>query len=83
MPFWLAGGYGIAEKVSEALEQGAAGVQVGTAFAFSEESGMRTDLKKTLLAQAVAGTGKGVYRSAGVADGISVQGGAACGDVLR
>jgi nitronate monooxygenase len=33
-------------------------VQVGTAFAFSEESGMRTDLKRTLLAQATAGTGK-------------------------
>ncbi len=58
VPFWLAGGYGNPDKVKEALEQGAAGVQVGTAFAFSEESGMRTDLKRTLLSQAVAGTGK-------------------------
>ena len=58
VPFWLAGGYGNADKVKEAVEQGAAGVQVGTAFAFSEESGMRTDLKRTLLAQATAGTGK-------------------------
>src|SRR4051794_27763349 len=49
VPFWLAGGYGNAHKVKEAVEQGAAGVQVGTAFAFSEESGMRTDLKRTLL----------------------------------
>ena len=57
VPFWLAGGYGNAEKLREALEMGAAGVQVGTAFAFSEESGMRSDLKKSLLAQAVAGTG--------------------------
>jgi nitronate monooxygenase len=58
VPFWLAGGYGNADKVKEALDQGAAGVQVGTAFAFSEESGMRPDLKRTLLAQATAGTGK-------------------------
>jgi nitronate monooxygenase len=57
VPFWLAGGYGNAAKVREALEQGAAGVQVGTAFAFSEESGMRRDLKNELLAQAVAGSG--------------------------
>ncbi len=58
VPFWLAGGYGNADKVKEAIELGAAGVQVGTAFAFSEESGMRHDLKRTLLAQATAGTGK-------------------------
>ena len=45
VPFWLAGGYGSAAKLREALEQGAAGVQVGTAFAFSRESGMRPDLK--------------------------------------
>lgn len=57
VPFWLAGGYGSPDKLREALEQGAAGVQVGTAFAFSEESGLRADLKKNLLAQAIAGTG--------------------------
>jgi nitronate monooxygenase len=57
VPFWLAGGYGNAESVRSALEQGAAGVQVGTAFAFSEESGLRPDLKSELLAQAVAGSG--------------------------
>jgi nitronate monooxygenase len=58
VPFWLAGGWGHADKVKEAVDMGAAGVQVGTAFAFSEESGMRTDLKRSLLAQARAGTGK-------------------------
>jgi nitronate monooxygenase len=30
---------------------------MGTAFAFSEESGMRADLKKSLIVKAVAGTG--------------------------
>jgi len=58
VPFWLAGGYGNAEKLREALDQGAAGIQVGTAFAFSQESGMRPDLKNRLIAQAVAGTGE-------------------------
>ena len=58
VPFWLAGGYGSPEKVREALDQGAAGVQVGTAFAFSRESGLRADLKETLLSHAATGTGE-------------------------
>jgi nitronate monooxygenase len=58
VPFWLAGGYGNAAMVREALDQGAAGVQVGTAFAFTQESGLRHDLKSSLMAQAVAGTGE-------------------------
>jgi nitronate monooxygenase len=53
VPFWLAGAYGTPERVREALDQGAAGVQVGTAFAFSKESALRPDLKKALLAQTV------------------------------
>jgi nitronate monooxygenase len=57
VPFWLAGGYGNAEKLREALDQGAAGIQVGTAFAFSQESGMRPDLKRKLMAQAKTGSG--------------------------
>ncbi len=58
VPFWLAGGYGNADKLREALDQGAAGIQVGTAFAFSNESGMRPDLKKRLIGQAMTGTGE-------------------------
>ena len=58
VPFWLAGGYGSAQKLREALEQGAAGVQAGTVFAFSRESGMRSDLKQGLLAQAAEGAGR-------------------------
>jgi len=57
VPFWLAGGYGNAQKLREALEQGAAGIQVGTAFAFSQESGMRADLKLKLMNQAKTGSG--------------------------
>lgn len=45
LPFWLAGSYGHADKLAEALRLGATGIQVGTAFAFCEESGIRSDLK--------------------------------------
>ncbi len=55
VPFWLAGGYGHPEKVREALAQGAAGVQVGTAFEFAWESGLREDYREALLAKVVAG----------------------------
>jgi nitronate monooxygenase len=55
VPFWLAGGYGTPEKVREALEQGATGVQIGTAFEFAAESGLRDDYKHELLAKAIAG----------------------------
>jgi len=58
VPFWLAGGYGSAAKLREALDQGATGVQVGTAFAFSRESGMQADLKARLIEQAMAAAGE-------------------------
>lgn len=58
VPFWLAGGYGSAAKLREALNEGAAGVQVGTAFAFCQESGLRADLKSELIAQARAGNAR-------------------------
>jgi nitronate monooxygenase len=49
LPFWLAGGYGNPKQVQAALDAGAAGVQVGTAFSLCEESGMRDDLKKQMI----------------------------------
>jgi nitronate monooxygenase len=49
LPFWLAGSYGRPGKLAEALRLGAAGIQVGTAFAFCEESGIRPDLKQQVL----------------------------------
>ncbi len=58
VPFWLAGGYGHPEKVREALAQGAAGVQVGTAFEFAWESGLREDYKEALLARVVRGNAR-------------------------
>jgi NAD(P)H-dependent flavin oxidoreductase YrpB (nitropropane dioxygenase family) len=49
LPFWLAGGYGHSLKLTEARTVGATGIQVGTPFAFCEESGMASDLKKKVL----------------------------------
>lgn len=51
LPFWLAGGYGHADKLQEALALGAEGIQVGTAFAFCEEAGFTTEIKQQVLQQ--------------------------------
>ena len=51
----MAGEYGHPEKVRAALAAGATGVQVGTAFAFCEESGLRQDYKHALLEHAIKG----------------------------
>lgn len=48
-PFWLAGSQGTREALASAIAQGATGVQVGTPFAFCEESGLRRDLKEKIL----------------------------------
>jgi len=48
-PFWLAGGRASPEGLREALELGAAGVQLGTAFAGSEESGILPEIKAELI----------------------------------
>ncbi len=58
LPFWLAGGYGRPEQLREALAAGAAGIQVGTAFAYCVESGLRADYKQTVLDQVAAGTAR-------------------------
>lgn len=55
VPFYLAGGWGLAGKLKEALGLGAAGVQVGTAFAFCRESGLLASLKRTAIVQAAMG----------------------------
>jgi nitronate monooxygenase len=49
LPFWLGGSYGRPGKLAEALRLGATGVQVGTAFAFCEESGILPELKQEAL----------------------------------
>ena len=56
LPFWLAGSYGAVGKLAEALSVGAAGIQVGTAFAFCAESGIDPRIKKQVFEMSRAGT---------------------------
>lgn len=57
LPFWVAGGYATPDKLREAQAFGAAGIQVGTAFALADESGMtppvRTVLRERVLADSL------------------------------
>ncbi len=55
LPFWLAGSRGTAEGLREALELGAAGIQVGTAFAYCNESGLEPSTRARVLRLAAAG----------------------------
>ena len=48
-PFWLAGGCASPEKIKDALELGAAGIQAGTVFAYSRESDMMPEIKQEVL----------------------------------
>lgn len=54
-PFWLAGGFGNPEGLQKAIALGAVGIQVGTAFAFSNESGFEATLKQRVLRQVTEG----------------------------
>ena len=56
LPFYLAGGSGSPEALDYALSEGAAGVQVGTLFAYSDESGFTTDIKQRVIAGALEQT---------------------------
>ncbi len=49
LPFWLAGGYDSPEKLQHALDAGAAGIQVGTAFGYCAESAMAETLKSRVI----------------------------------
>lgn len=51
LPFWFAGSYAEPEKVKSAMAQGAAGVQVGTVFAYCRESGLAETIKQQVIAK--------------------------------
>lgn len=56
LPFWLAGGRADPQSLSAARSAGAAGVQVGSAFALCEDSGLDPVLRQVILERALAGT---------------------------
>lgn len=49
LPFWRAGGTGRPGQIQETKEVGGAGIQVGTLFAYCQESGLDEGLKKQVL----------------------------------
>ena len=55
LPFWLAGGAGSPEGRRAALAAGAAGIQVGTLFAYCDESGIAPNVKQRVLDAVAAG----------------------------
>lgn len=55
LPFWVAGGAGSPERLEEARAQGAAGIQVGTLFAYTDESGLRANHKSDVIRLALQG----------------------------
>ncbi|MBK6871833.1 MAG: nitronate monooxygenase [Kineosporiaceae bacterium] len=55
LPYWLAGSYGSPERFREALASGAAGIQVGTVFAYCDDSGFDPELVAMVRARVLAG----------------------------
>jgi NAD(P)H-dependent flavin oxidoreductase YrpB (nitropropane dioxygenase family) len=55
-PFWFAGSCASSEKLFAALETGAQGIQVGTAFAYCEESGISPEIKQRVIEKVLDGT---------------------------
>jgi NAD(P)H-dependent flavin oxidoreductase YrpB (nitropropane dioxygenase family) len=53
LPFWLAGGTGSPDRLRETLDAGGAGIQVGTLFAYANESGLRKEHRERVLQQSV------------------------------
>jgi NAD(P)H-dependent flavin oxidoreductase YrpB (nitropropane dioxygenase family) len=54
MPYWLAGGYASPTLLAESRRGGAAGVQVGSAFALCEESNLLPSIKRAAMEHALA-----------------------------
>lgn len=55
MPFWMAGGCASREGFTAAVAGGARGIQVGTAFAFCEESGLEPSIRRDFLGRLLRG----------------------------
>ena len=55
LPFWMAGAAATPEKLKEYMDQGAHGIQIGTLFAFCEESGLAEAPKKAVIERILKG----------------------------
>lgn len=52
VPFWIGGGYASPKRLEWALSVGAKGIQVGSLFALSDDSGMYAEIRKRMRARA-------------------------------
>ena len=82
LPFWLAGSCGREGLLRSAQARGAAGIQVGTAFAFCEESGIDPDAQARGPRAQPRRRGARVHGSPGVSHRLPVQGRAGAGLAL-
>jgi nitronate monooxygenase len=48
LPFWIAGSYASPKKLKEVISLGASGIQAGSIFALSNESGMMDEIRKQI-----------------------------------
>lgn len=55
LPFWMAGDYATPERLAEVQAQGATGIQAGTLFAFSDDSGVDAELRKAVVQRIAQG----------------------------
>ena len=53
-PFWLASGYDSPERLQLALDAGAVGIQVGTAFGYCAESGLDEGIKMRVIEKVIS-----------------------------
>jgi nitronate monooxygenase len=54
LPYWVAGGAGSPDGLRQALDAGAAGIQVGTLFAYCDESGLAEEFKRPVIRAALS-----------------------------
>lgn len=55
-PFWIAGGFASEQGLKYAKNEGATGIQAGTAFAYCNESGIIPSIKEKVIAKCLDGT---------------------------
>lgn len=70
LPFWLAGGQAEPSALAQARELGAAGIQVGTAFAFCSDSGMDPKIRLKAIAAFLANQIKTITEGRGSPTGF-------------
>lgn len=55
LPFWLAGSRASSERLQDAIACGAEGVQIGTSFAYCNESGISSEIKERVIQSVLTG----------------------------